>query len=637
MEPLTESQIVSKPKPKTKSKPKQKKEQITLQKIDKKPSPRANSKSNTRVSPNAGHVYCISNKMHPGVYKIGTTNDIDARIRALNIGVPEDFVLEYLSGCFYEKFEAEKTVFKLLDQYKCNREFFRCDIAVAINAIKSVENTRVCVQNVQKNQANVPVVPSDQTNVPVVPPEQTNVPVAPIDQINVPVAPPDQTNMSVVLPDQTNVLVVPPDQVRVPAVLQDQTNVPQDQLNVPAVPQDQIGADIGNPHITNNIPCAVANPAISTYKATHGDEYRHHRAIYFESKFNAHDEVKNALPGKTATFMDLYNLIKIFDDDLKTRSEYVGMQIKDIANDKIMRKIFAEPNLFEFCFRSQFLTVSEEAMTNMLAESKLLSVDTQNSIMCKMRLIAWLENSISAVNKSYEKFAYDTLVDGKWVAKIANSIPEHLLPGFYKYTKKFNCRTVVPGKAKMSKIKHVDQFVYLLITLYENVIPGLFTYEKIRVERNGARYNMFQKISIVDDVLNTYKYFYAKVGTKQNVESATGIQTAMTPTITPAQTIPAIIVAPMIPTTDPTVQIVQTPMVAPIIQTPMVAPTVQTVTQTSSTTATTILTTSVRTEHDFDKRKADLELLIKKHEYMLKVFPADHPLLMDLFMMIKNA
>ncbi len=78
---------------------------------------------------NQGYIYCFSNKILPGLYKIGTTKDsIDKRLRAANnTWVPDLYQIEF-AKLVIEPTIKEKKIHKLLTsldtRYNPAREFF---------------------------------------------------------------------------------------------------------------------------------------------------------------------------------------------------------------------------------------------------------------------------------------------------------------------------------------------------------------------------------------------------------------------------------------------------------------------------------------------------------------------------------
>jgi len=83
-----------------------------------------------------GYVYVISNPCMPGLYKIGSTRDISARLKSLSIGtmVPDEFVLEaiYRPDSYWANSHValERQVHRYFTNFrvKKNREFFEINL-----------------------------------------------------------------------------------------------------------------------------------------------------------------------------------------------------------------------------------------------------------------------------------------------------------------------------------------------------------------------------------------------------------------------------------------------------------------------------------------------------------------------------
>jgi len=74
-----------------------------------------------------GYVYVIGLNAYPGIYKIGHANDVESRIKTLQIGVPEEPIIHYELE-FKNSRWAENEVHKLLHHKKVRGEWFKYDL-----------------------------------------------------------------------------------------------------------------------------------------------------------------------------------------------------------------------------------------------------------------------------------------------------------------------------------------------------------------------------------------------------------------------------------------------------------------------------------------------------------------------------
>lgn len=98
-----------------------------------------------------GWVYIITNKSMPDLLKVGfSTKDPELRAAELHTtGVPHRFVVEY-DALVNEPFEVEQKAHALLRAYHENKEWFRCDIATAIIAIRQAANGSIILETNKK-------------------------------------------------------------------------------------------------------------------------------------------------------------------------------------------------------------------------------------------------------------------------------------------------------------------------------------------------------------------------------------------------------------------------------------------------------------------------------------------------------
>lgn len=86
-----------------------------------------------------GHLYILSNRAMPNLLKVGyTTRTVEERIRELSTtGVPGIFVAEFY--CEVDNAPAlEKAVHSKLSRHRYDKEFFRCNVELAVRAAKIV-------------------------------------------------------------------------------------------------------------------------------------------------------------------------------------------------------------------------------------------------------------------------------------------------------------------------------------------------------------------------------------------------------------------------------------------------------------------------------------------------------------------
>jgi ribosomal protein L37AE/L43A len=100
-----------------------------------------------------GWVYIITNKSMPNLVKVGftTKDDSESRAKELNhTNNPHPYVVEY-EALVNTARSVEQKAHALLKKYHENKEWFRCDIATAIIAIRQAANNSIIAEN-NKNQ-----------------------------------------------------------------------------------------------------------------------------------------------------------------------------------------------------------------------------------------------------------------------------------------------------------------------------------------------------------------------------------------------------------------------------------------------------------------------------------------------------
>lgn len=108
----------------------------------------ANKKQEAEVNKKRGWVYIFTNKAMPNLLKVGfTTRDPEQRANDLHTtGVPHRFVVEY-DALVNEAFRVEQKAHTILKHCHENKEWFRCNIATAIAAIRQAANGEIILEN----------------------------------------------------------------------------------------------------------------------------------------------------------------------------------------------------------------------------------------------------------------------------------------------------------------------------------------------------------------------------------------------------------------------------------------------------------------------------------------------------------
>lgn len=105
-----------------------------------------------------GWVYIFTNKAMPRLLKVGfSTKDPESRAKELHTtGVPHRFVVEY-DILVHEPYVVEQKTHKLLKAHHESKEWFRCDITTAINAIRQAANSSIIHETI-KNEVAIKIL-----------------------------------------------------------------------------------------------------------------------------------------------------------------------------------------------------------------------------------------------------------------------------------------------------------------------------------------------------------------------------------------------------------------------------------------------------------------------------------------------
>ncbi len=114
-----------------------------------------------------GWVYVISNPAMPGVVKVGfSTKDPELRAQELNnTGAPHPYQVDY-DALTTDPHRTEQAVHRVLHDKREGREWFRCSLLEAIQAIRTVIGNAMILENnrmpeTAPNQAPEPAVKRD--------------------------------------------------------------------------------------------------------------------------------------------------------------------------------------------------------------------------------------------------------------------------------------------------------------------------------------------------------------------------------------------------------------------------------------------------------------------------------------------
>jgi hypothetical protein len=118
-----------------------------------------------------GWVYVITNQAMPHLVKVGfSTKDPHLRAKKLaGTGVPHPFVVAY-DALVYGPRDLERRVHKKLAHMREGKEWFKCSVAQAIEAIHELERDGVLLEQVNQQHASFPsrsnTSPSPQDQMP---------------------------------------------------------------------------------------------------------------------------------------------------------------------------------------------------------------------------------------------------------------------------------------------------------------------------------------------------------------------------------------------------------------------------------------------------------------------------------------
>lgn len=112
-----------------------------------------------------GWVYIITNKAMPDLVKVGFSSK-DPKIRArefYNTGVPHRFVVEY-EMLVNDPYKIEQKAHKILARYNENKEWFKCDINIAIEAIRQAAGNSTINESIKNKEKYEPLNAEEQFN-----------------------------------------------------------------------------------------------------------------------------------------------------------------------------------------------------------------------------------------------------------------------------------------------------------------------------------------------------------------------------------------------------------------------------------------------------------------------------------------
>lgn len=100
-------------------------------------------------------VYIVEFDVYPGLYKIGKSKNIEARVKQFQNST---VLLDSAKLLYYKEFEdytkAERDIHNLLKEYRCkeNREFFKGDLQYFINIIDSLNSDDYRINNKEEQK-----------------------------------------------------------------------------------------------------------------------------------------------------------------------------------------------------------------------------------------------------------------------------------------------------------------------------------------------------------------------------------------------------------------------------------------------------------------------------------------------------
>lgn len=104
-----------------------------------------------------GWVYVITNEAMPGLLKLGhSTKDPVLRAQELaSTGTPTPFAVEY-DALVINPAEVEKACHKVLADYRKGKEWFSCNVVLAVEAITEAAGDNLLLENWLRNHPTAP-------------------------------------------------------------------------------------------------------------------------------------------------------------------------------------------------------------------------------------------------------------------------------------------------------------------------------------------------------------------------------------------------------------------------------------------------------------------------------------------------
>src|SRR5690606_10124876 len=98
-----------------------------------------------------GWVYVTSNEALPGLLKVGFSSK-DPKVRAAELdlaGLPHPHIVEY-EVLVEDPQSVERTVHQRLKEYHHRKEFFQCDLAIVVHAIREVVGSGAILEELHR-------------------------------------------------------------------------------------------------------------------------------------------------------------------------------------------------------------------------------------------------------------------------------------------------------------------------------------------------------------------------------------------------------------------------------------------------------------------------------------------------------